>query len=119
MKKLFTILAVSVFSLNAFADHTPDHKTGTHDHKTHEMKATDAKAATPAPTAAADKKAEMPLPPGVTPEQMAEAMKLGQPSDAHKKLEAFVGKWNYTGKFWMDPKGKPDGLSHPGAKTSI
>lgn len=25
------------------------------------------------------------------------------PGEAHKALEAFVGKWNYTGKFWMKP----------------
>jgi hypothetical protein len=95
MKKLFTILAVSALSFNAFADHTPEHKTS------------DAKAA--APSVGADQKMpDMPLPPGVTPEQFAEAMKLGAPSDAHKKLDVFAGKWNYTAKFWMDPKKKPE-----------
>lgn len=51
---------------------------------------------------------EMSLPPGVTPEQMEKAMKLGSPSDGHKKLDAFAGTWTYTTKFWMDPKGKPE-----------
>ncbi|MCB0272818.1 MAG: DUF1579 domain-containing protein [Bdellovibrionales bacterium] len=44
--------------------------------------------------------------PSITQEQMEEAMKLGAPSDAHKKLDAFVGNWTYTGKFWMDPSQK-------------
>lgn len=54
----------------------------------------------------ADNKTETkPAQPAMTAEQI-EMMKAGQPSDAHKKLEAFVGKWNYTGKFWMDPSQK-------------
>jgi hypothetical protein len=44
--------------------------------------------------------------PGMSQEQMAEMMKLGSPSDAHKKLDAFVGKWDYTAKMWMDPAQK-------------
>lgn len=91
MKK-FLMLAIAAFSFNAFADHTPDHK------------AADAKAA--ATTKATEAKTEMTLPPGVTADQMAEAMRLGAPSEAHKKLDAFAGNWNYTGKFWMEPKQK-------------
>ena len=35
---------------------------------------------------------------------MMEKMKaLSAPSEAHKVLEAFAGKWTYTGKFWMTP----------------
>lgn len=41
-------------------------------------------------------------------EHMAEAMKLGQPSEAHKKLEPYTGTWNYTVKMWMEPKAKPE-----------
>jgi hypothetical protein len=113
-KTIVAALAVSAFALNVFADHTPEHKAAEAKAAV-QTKATDAKAAatttaTDAKTAVAAeaKKVEMNLPPGVTAEQMAEAMKLGQPSDAHKKLEAFAGNWNFTAKFWMDPKKKPE-----------
>lgn len=110
-KTMIAAFAVCAFALNVFADHTPEHKAAEAKAAT---TATDAKAAatttatTAKTTATAEaKKVEMNLPPGVTPEQMAEAMKLGQPSDAHKKLGAFEGRWNYVGKFWMDPAKKP------------
>jgi len=105
MKK-FSILAIAVatFAFNAFADHTAEHKAEAAKAAAVTTNATEAKA--DAKAAVADKKAEMNLPPGVSAEQMAEAMKLGAPSDAHKKLDVFAGKWNYTGKFWMEPKQK-------------
>ncbi len=36
---------------------------------------------------------------------MQEWMKLAAPSDAHKKLEPLVGKWNHTSKVWMSGPG--------------
>lgn len=87
--KQAVLCLVVVFAINAYAAET---KTETKSTTT----TTEAKAP------------EMALPPGVTAEQMAEAMKLAQPSDAHKKLEPFVGNWNYTVKMWMDPKKKPE-----------
>ncbi len=130
MKKLFTILAMSAFSLNAFADHTPEHKAAdakaavqskAADAKTAvDAKATDMKAAATTEAKMAEQKMpEMNLPPGVTAEQMAEAMKLGAPSEAHKKLDAFAGKWNYTAKFWMDPKKKPEIMKGTSENTWI
>ncbi|MEZ4846657.1 MAG: DUF1579 domain-containing protein [Bdellovibrionota bacterium] len=103
-KTIVAMLAVCAFAFNAFADHTPEHKTNNMKAAAHEH-AADAKAAGQEKAAEA-KKTEMKLPPGMTAEQMEEAMKLGAPSDAHKKLSAFEGKWTYTGKFWMDPKQK-------------
>lgn len=34
---------------------------------------------------------------------MAMMMELAKPGENHKLLEGFVGKWSYTGKFWMSP----------------
>ena len=97
MKKFSMLaMAIAAFSFNAFAEHNAEHKAATAAQKA-ETKAADAKT---------DAKTEMTLPPGVTADQMAEAMKLGAPSEAHKKLDAFAGNWNYTGKFWMEPKQK-------------
>lgn len=45
----------------------------------------------------------------MSPEEQAmmeKAMKLGAPSDAHKALEPFVGKWTNSAKFWMKPGDK-------------
>jgi hypothetical protein len=108
-KTLFVAFAVVTFAFSALADSSTHHVTDTKlEQTTSETKTTvDAKAA--AVTTKSEKKMpEMTLPPGVTAEQMAEAMKLGAPSEAHKKLDAFAGKWNFTTKFWMDPKKKPE-----------
>lgn len=52
-------------------------------------------------------------------EHMAEAMKMGQPSDAHKTLEPLIGNWTYTVKMWMDPKGKPQTMTGKSENTMI
>jgi hypothetical protein len=127
MNKLLTIaIAVGALSFNAFAEHTPEHKA-TDTKAAVQTKATDAKTAADAKSAeikadvkaTVEKKADKATAGMPTPEQMAEAMKLGQPSDAHKKLSAFEGKWNYTGKFWMDPKGKPETMKGTSENTWI
>jgi hypothetical protein len=48
-------------------------------------------------------------PPKMTPEQQAameKAMKLGSPSEGHKALEPFAGKWTNSVKYWMKPGDK-------------
>lgn len=40
------------------------------------------------------------------PALMEKMKALTSPSEAHKVLEPFVGKWSYTGAFWMSP-GEP------------
>lgn len=52
-------------------------------------------------------------------EHMAEAMKMGQPSDAHKTLEPLIGNWTYTVKMWMDAKGKPQTMTGKSENTMI
>ncbi len=42
------------------------------------------------------------------PAQMEKMKVLMSPSAAHKTLEAMVGKWNYTSKFFMTPDGKAE-----------
>lgn len=38
-------------------------------------------------------------------DEMMKAMaKYSEPTEKHKKLEALVGSWTTTGKFWMDPE---------------
>lgn len=37
----------------------------------------------------------------------AEMMKHATPGESHKVFETFAGKWEYTGKMWMDPKADP------------
>lgn len=40
--------------------------------------------------------------------QMMEAMqRTGTPAEHHKLLEAFLGDWTASCKFWMDPAGEP------------
>jgi hypothetical protein len=49
-------------------------------------------------------------PPAMTPEQeamMQKCIEAGTPGENHKILAAKVGKWNGTGKFWMEPGGQP------------
>ena len=38
---------------------------------------------------------------------MAAWMKLTSPSEHHDKLQTFVGLWDVTSKFWMDPNAPP------------
>lgn len=40
-------------------------------------------------------------------EMMAQWMKANQPTEHHKKLEAFAGSWEFTTKSWMDPTAPP------------
>ena len=40
----------------------------------------------------------------------AEMMKHAMPGEAHKVFETFAGKWDYTGKMWMDPKAEPQAM---------
>ncbi len=49
--------------------------------------------------------------PAIDPAQMEKMKALMAPSAAHKTLEAMVGKWNYTSKFWMAADGKPEETS--------
>ncbi len=48
--------------------------------------------------------------------KMAEAMKLGQPSQGHKALEPLAGNWNYTAKFKMTADSAP--MESKGTSTS-
>ena len=104
MKK--TILTTALVSMSlltqAFADHTAVHTTSQAiEKKVAEVKtiaSNEASSTTTATTATAT---------SMTPDQMNEMLKLGSPSGSHKKLEAFVGQWNYIAKMWMDPKGQP------------
>lgn len=41
--------------------------------------------------------------PPMDPALMEKMKALTSPTEAHKALEPFVGKWTYTGKFWMTP----------------
>lgn len=45
-------------------------------------------------------------------EMMKRCMEAGTPADAHKKLAALAGKWDYEGKFWMP--GAPEGETFKG-----
>ena len=38
---------------------------------------------------------------------MAQWMKNAAPGDAHKVLDAFIGKWNHTVRWWMAPDAPP------------
>ena len=40
--------------------------------------------------------------------KMQEMMKLSAPNENHKQLEAIVGNWNHTSKWWMAPDTKPE-----------
>jgi len=40
-------------------------------------------------------------------EQMEKMNRLGAPGEAHKALQPFVGRWTYTGSFWMAPDQPP------------
>ncbi len=42
--------------------------------------------------------------PPMDPVLAAKMQVLMTPNEAHKVLEAFAGKWAYTGKFWMSPE---------------
>ena len=42
-----------------------------------------------------------------TPEQMEQWAKMSSPSENHKVLEAFTGKWDYTMKMWMKADSQP------------
>lgn len=39
---------------------------------------------------------------------MAEMGKLSQPGENHKVLDTFVGKWQTTSKWWMNPDAAPE-----------
>lgn len=43
------------------------------------------------------------LPGGMTPEMMKKWEEYATPGPHHKHLDALVGKWTYTGKWWMAP----------------
>jgi hypothetical protein len=44
---------------------------------------------------------------GEMEEMMAQWMKMNQPTEHHKKLDAYVGNWDFTTKSWMDPSAPP------------
>lgn len=48
--------------------------------------------------------------------KMAEMMKVTTPNENHKVLEAFVGNWTHTAKFWMEPGA--DAQESKGTSTS-
>ena len=52
---------------------------------------------------AIDETTQAPMDPAMAA-KMAQMKVLTSPSEAHKALEAFVGKWTYAGKFWMTPE---------------
>jgi len=49
--------------------------------------------------------------PTMDPAMMEAMMKAGTPGDAHKKLDAFVGKWSTKATFWMVPGADPMNMS--------
>ncbi len=50
-------------------------------------------------------RAEEAAAPGMDPALLEKMKTLMSPGEAHKVLEPLVGKWSYTGKFWMTPDG--------------
>ncbi len=57
--------------------------------------------------------------PAVDPAQMEKMKALMAPSEAHKTLEAMVGKWNYVSKFWMSADGKVEETTGTSEHTLI
>ena len=58
----------------------------------------------------------------MSPEKQAEMEKmqaLMAPGAAHKPLEAFVGNWNYTSKFWMSAESQPEETTGVAEHTMI
>src|SRR6266446_8336523 len=53
---------------------------------------------------------------GMMDEQM---MKLGQPGEAHKRLEPLVGKWEYTVTWWMNPGKEPQVMKGTNENTLV
>ena len=49
--------------------------------------------------------------PGAKEAAMKAMMAAGSPSEGHKALEPFVGKWNYTGQWWMSPDTAPESMT--------
>ena len=41
-------------------------------------------------------------------EEMKKWMEYATPGEHHKKLDYFVGEWDYTIKWWMSPDSKPE-----------
>lgn len=50
-------------------------------------------------------------PAGMDPAMMEKMKTLMAPNENHKVLEQFIGKWNYTGKFWMTPDAPPQEMT--------
>ncbi|MCZ6811972.1 MAG: DUF1579 family protein, partial [Planctomycetota bacterium] len=40
-------------------------------------------------------------------QEMPQWMKYAMPGEQHKQLEPFVGRWEQTVKFWMEPGAEP------------
>ena len=57
--------------------------------------------------------------PGMDPVLMEKMKALMAPTEAHKSLEPYAGKWNYTGKFWMAPDAQPQEMTGTAENTMI
>jgi hypothetical protein len=62
---------------------------------------------------------EAAAPGGMDPVAMMKMKALMSPGEAHKVFEAFVGKWNYTGKFWMTPDSPAQDMTGAAEHTLI
>ena len=57
--------------------------------------------------------------PGMDPAVMEKMKVFTSPTEAHKTLEPFAGKWTYTGKFWMAPDAQPQEMAGISEQTMI
>ena len=58
-------------------------------------------------------------PAGMDPAVMEKMKALMAPGEPHKALEAFTGKWTYTGKFWMAPDTPPQEMTGTATNAMI
>lgn len=54
---------------------------------------------------------EMPLPPGLTMDDMMAMQAAGQPGDMHAHLAKSAGVWQGTVTFWMTPEASPETMA--------
>lgn len=57
--------------------------------------------------------------PAMDPAMMEKMKAFSSPTDAHKVLDAFVGDWTYSGKFWMTPDAQPQDMTGTAEHTMI
>lgn len=71
-------------------------------------------------TAATSARAEeMAAAPAMDPAMMEKMKALMSPGAAHQVLEAFAGKWTYSGNFWMMPEAPAQAMTGTAENTMI